>query len=101
MCIECVNALVNGVADCPWTVPDAEIGDFLISCTCFPFGKPSDVAVQIADLVARFGDAKTWDEFRERSHVWAEALVDEAMRDARERHQAEAPQKEQEGVGGA
>jgi hypothetical protein len=37
-------------------VPEKEVGDFLMSCTCYPFGGPEELKKQLVDLRQKAGD---------------------------------------------
>ncbi len=54
MCAECVNSVKEFFPD----VPDSEMGDFLMSCTSFPFGEAPEVREQLKVLKSKTGDYK-------------------------------------------
>jgi hypothetical protein len=45
MCQKCLDVCQEVFPE----IPDEEIGDFLINTTCYPFGMPEDIKVQLLD----------------------------------------------------
>lgn len=45
MCQECVDLVRKYYPE----LPDEKYGDFLMSATCFPFGKPADIEKQFIE----------------------------------------------------
>lgn len=54
MCVECVNSVKEFFPG----VPDSEMGDFLMSCTSFPFGEAPEIREQLRVLKSKTDDYK-------------------------------------------
>jgi hypothetical protein len=54
MCIKCVEAVTETFPE----VPDAEVGNFLMSCTAFPCGDAETVLRQLRELRAKTSNYK-------------------------------------------
>ena len=52
MCKACIDAVRETFPD----VPESDYQDFLMVCTCYPFGGPDDVHKQLVELRTKTGD---------------------------------------------
>jgi hypothetical protein len=71
MCKQCVVALNEVFPE----VPKEEWCNFLMDCTCYPFGQPEDVKKQLVALRGKM----TTDDYHECYDI-ADKEIDEAMR---------------------
>ena len=73
MCQICLDSMQEIFPE----VPEAELGDFLMAATCFPFGEGEDTRKQLLDLRARM----TTNDYHE-CYAIAEADLDEEVAQA-------------------
>ncbi len=76
MCQQCLDACRMVFPE----VPETEIGDFLISTTCYPMGSAKDVRAQLLANKAKM----TTDDYHE-CYLIADSEMTQAMEDAKER----------------